>query len=277
MIIKLTDTFDKIKKYRAENSSFSIEEWRKYADSISPTLYDKCYSDSKEYDFEKQVLPVINDALYNNFICIEDAHIALNKNINLVQEKANAIFDLNMKVEILYYLGLCNGAGWASKLDGKDTVLLGAEKIAELGWHEEKVLIDLVCHELAHLIHFELRSNIPSLMDDSIWQLYTEGFATRYSQRLYKEGFYHQDQDDRLDFCQSNISDIKCEYLRRLNENENTSDFFGDWNTYRGKSNLGYYLGCEFIRWLQVQYNDREIACMLPDDIKHKLFLFLQK
>ena len=44
---------------------FDIQEWREYISRICPELMSKCENDAKEYDFQKEVLPVINYALDN--------------------------------------------------------------------------------------------------------------------------------------------------------------------------------------------------------------------
>ena len=49
--------------------------------------------------------------------------------------------------------GLCNGAGWATSLDGRDAVLLGIEKIIELNWQDESAMQALIFHEIGHIWH----------------------------------------------------------------------------------------------------------------------------
>ena len=274
-MIRLIDTYPHIVTYKSVNKSFSLETWKDYADSISPFLYEKCYSDASEYDFEEDVAPVLNGMLYNRFERIESAHQTLSGIYQGLPARISALFSGEINIDIVYYLGLCNGAGWATTLGGKKTVLLGAEKIAELGWHEPDTMGDLVCHELAHLIHFELRSDIVEPIKQ-VWQLYSEGFAVRYSQTLYKEGYYHQNQNGWLNFCIGNLPEIKKEYLNRIKSNQSTSDFFGDWNQFMGVSNIGYYLGGEFVRTLGKSLSASEIASLSPEDITKALIRYLE-
>lgn len=276
MNIHVIDTFDQIKGYRENNPAFSIDTYKTYAEGISPSLYKKCYDDAAEYRFERDVLPVLNSALYEHFERIEVAHNSIAEISSFLSEKMSEIFSVDFDVTIVFYLGLCNGAGWATTLDGKNTILLGVEKIAELNWQDKDTMCDLICHEAAHLIHFELRKDMPNPRK-SIWQLYTEGFATRVSQLLYKENFYHQSQNGWLDFCMDNTKRIKNEYLKCLINSENTACFFGDWNTFMGHSNIGYWLGCEFIRNLEKNYTIQEIAVLNADTIEKDLNLFLMK
>lgn len=275
MKIDVIDTYKQIDEYRALNSNFLLETWKDYADSVSPSLYQKCFDDTSEYNFEKDIVPVLNDALHLHFDRVTAAHKSFLNITNALPNRVSKMFDMDLDIKIIFYLGLCNGAGWATVMDGEQAILLGVEKIAELGWHEPDTMGDLICHEAAHLIHFAIRGDMAK-PDKAVWQLYTEGFATRYSQRLYKEGFYHQNQDGWLDFCAKNIAAIKAKYLTRLKNSKSTGDFFGDWNSVMGKSNLGYYLGCEFIRYLETSLNPSEIACLPWEEIATKLHSFLE-
>ena len=106
--------------------------WRKYAGEISKELPSKCENDAKEYDFDKAILPVFEAALSEekldfvsrNFQTVIDT---LNNNLS-------KLFDTEPDINIILYHGLSIGAGWATTLDGKNTVLLGIEKIIELDW-----------------------------------------------------------------------------------------------------------------------------------------------
>ena len=274
MNIQIVDTFNQIKEYKENNSRFSLEAYKVYASQISPSLYKKCFDDVSKYNLDTDVIPVIHDALYEHFDRIETAHKSITRISPLLSEKISKLFNIPLDIIIIFYLGLCNGAGWATTLDGKNVILSGAEKIAELEWHNEDTISDLICHEAAHLIHFELRRNLPKPCE-SIWQIYAEGFATRVSHLLYKEGFYHQNQNGWLEFCQRNTEIIKKEYWKHLINAENVSCFFGDWNTFMDHSNLGYYLGCEFIRELEKRYTIQNIALLSANEIEKELMLFL--
>ena len=48
---------------------------------------------------------------------------------------------------VLFYLGLCDSAGYATTLAEKPAVLLGVEKIIELGWCDENAMKGLLYHE----------------------------------------------------------------------------------------------------------------------------------
>lgn len=260
--MKIINTCEEIKATFVDG--FNIDLWRKYAKEISNELPSKCENDAKGYDFEKEVLPVLNLALNNEKIEF------VNKNfqsvIKTLNSNLNKLFDKEPDINIVLYLGLCNGAGWATTLDGKNTVLLGIEKIIELGWGDETNMRALILHEIGHLWH-KLNGNlhIPEYTKrrKGIAQLYCEGVAMVCEHILCGDDeFYHQDKNGWLNWCYENENDIKKEYLRRLNEKESVQDFFGDWCSYNGRSDVGYFLGCRFVRFLMKANSLKEIANM---------------
>ena len=260
--MNIINTCDKIKSLFS--GGFDITVWRKYAGGISKELPSKCENDAKSYDFNKEVLPVLESALDEEKIDF------VSKNFQAVIETLNnnltKLFDTEPDINIFLYLGLCNGAGWATTLDGKNTVLLGIEKIIELDWGDEKNLRALILHEIGHLWH---KMNGKLYLPDftkrrkAIQQLYQEGVAMVCEHILCGDNdFWHQDKDGWLDWCRENEAEIKKEYLRRLDANENVQDFFGDWCSYNGYSDVGYYLGCRFVEYLMKNKSLKEIANM---------------
>ena len=261
MTMKIINTCDKIKSVFADG--FSIDLWRKYAEEISQELPSKCENDAKEYDFNKDVLPVLEAALNEEKIDFVSGNFQ--KVIDTLNDNLSKLFDTEPDIKIILYLGLCNGAGWATTLDGKDTVLLGIEKIIELDWGDETNIRALILHEIGHLWH---KMNGHLYISDftkrrkAVQQLYQEGVAMVCEQILCGAEFYHQDKDGWLSWCLENENDIKREYLRRLDEKEQVQDFFGDWCSYKGHSDVGYFLGCRFVRHLMNSYSLKEIANM---------------
>ena len=260
--MKIINTCDKIKSVFADG--FSIDLWRKYAEKISKELPSKCENDAKEYDFKKAVLPVVEAALNSDKIDF------VSKNFQTVVDTLNAnlskLFDTEPDINIVLYLGLCNGAGWATALDGRNTILLGIEKIIELDWGDETNMRALILHEIGHLWH-KLNGNlyIPDFTKrrKAVQQLYQEGVAMVCEHILCgDDNFYHQNKNGWLDWCRENETEIKREYLRRMNKRESVQDFFGDWCSYNGYSDVGYYLGCRFVEHLMKKYTLKEIAAM---------------
>ena len=258
----IINTCDKIKT--TFKNGFNIDLWRKYAEGISKELPTKCENDAKGYNFEKEVLPVVESALSEEKIDF------ISRNFKLVIDTLNnnltKLFEKEPDINIILYLGLCNGAGWATTLDNKNTVLLGIEKIIELNWCDEQNLSGLILHEIGHLWH-KLNGNFNlsgfTKRKKSIEQLYCEGVAMVCEQILCgDDGFYHQDKNGWLNWCYENENDIKREFLNRLDKGESVQDFFGDWHLYKGYSDVGYFLGSQFIRYLMKTHSLKEIANM---------------
>ncbi len=258
--MNIINTCDKIKTHFP--NGFDMPVWRRYASEISKELPSKCENDAKEYDFNKDVLPVLEEALNEEKIDF------VSKNFQIVIDTLNAnltnLFDTEPDINIVLYLGLCNGAGWATTLDGKNTVLLGIEKIIELDWGDETNMRALILHEIGHLWH-KLNGNLYirdfTKRRKAIQQLYQEGVAMVCEHILCGDDeFYHQDKDGWLDWCRENETEIKKEYLRRLDEKISVQDFFGDWCSYDGHSDVGYFLGCRFVRYLMKKHSLKDVA-----------------
>ena len=100
-------------------NGFNMSVWRKYAGEISKELPSKCENDAKNYDFEKEILPVLESALNKEKLDF------VSKNFQIVVDTLNSnltkLFDTEPDINIILYLGLCNGAGWATTRDGKNT------------------------------------------------------------------------------------------------------------------------------------------------------------
>ncbi len=260
--MKIINTCDKIKSVFTDG--FDIKLWRKYAEEISQELPSKCEKDAKEYDFNKSVLPVLEAALNEEKIDFVSRNFQLV--IDTLNDNLTKLFDNEPDINIVLYLGLCNGAGWATTLDGKNTVLLGVEKIIELNWGDETNMRALILHEIGHLWH-KLNGNLHiseyTKRRKGIAQLYCEGVAMVCEHILCGDNdFYHQDKDGWLSWCYKNDNQIKREYIRRLDKKESVQDFFGDWCSYNGHSDVGYFLGCRFIEHLMKTHSLKEIANM---------------
>ncbi len=235
---------------------------------ISKELSNKVKRDIKDYNYRKDILPVIETALKSRGK-LKQAHesfIAVSDNIKY---KFKELFEEDLDLDIILYLGLCNGAGWATSLHNKNVVLLGIEKIIELDWCDEEDMFALIAHEIGHIWHktkggcFGKQKNIS---EKSLFQLYSEGVAMLFEQLLCgDENYYHQNQEGWIDWCENNLIELKREYLLRITNSESVQDFFGDWNSYKGHSDVGYFIGCKFVRFLLKKYSLTEMLCMEMD------------
>ncbi len=264
--MRVINTYDEILSLiKNTDGRFSKDLWVKYAEDIAHGLSGKCLDDIKAYDFSRDVLPVIENAVRNKDKMKEaqDSFICATRGL---EERFTQIFSTDLPVDIILYLGLCNGAGWATALNGKPMVLLGIEKLVELDWCDKVKMQTLIYHELGHIWHSQVnasRVNALSASEKSIWQLYQEGIAMYCEQKLTGDfSFYRQNRNDWLSWCDSNKEELFAEFKRRIDTNESTQDFFGDWNNYKGFTDVGYYLGCELIKSIADKYTLIEMANM---------------
>lgn len=230
---------------------FQLPLWKTYAGGVSPSLPGKILSDIAGYDFRTQILPVVQGAL-NAPARMAQAHLSFVRALSFLSGRFRPVLGEEPDVDILLYFGLCSGAGWATRLDGRPAVLLGLEKIVELGWEGEGDMAGLLAHEIGHLWHQSClgeAADAPEGPDKSVWPLWEEGLAMVCEQELCgRPGLFHQDKDGWLDWCRENRRALHREYLRRALCGESVQDFFGDWVQYRGHSDIGYFLGCDFVR-----------------------------
>lgn len=260
--MRIINTFDTISSCFIDDQ-FDLEAWRKYTKTFSCELSEKCEQDSEQYDFKKEVVPVVNDVFRKKgAACQANASfLAVTKQLS---RNTHRLFQNEMDMDIILYLGLCNGAGWATTLDGRDAVLLGIEKIIELNWQSESSMQALLFHELGHIWHKTYGVFHPETHtagENTLVQLYQEGIAMVCEQILCQNDcYYHQNQEGWLEWCTANQAEIKQEYLYRIDHNISAQGFFGDWCQFKGHSDVGYYLGCEFIKYLQQKYSLVEIA-----------------
>lgn len=259
--------------------TFSLAAWRAYARTISAALPELVETDIADYDFERDVLPVL-ELFYNSPEKAAQAHASFQKLTAGLPERLEAALGCTVDAVLVFYLGLCCAAGWATELDGRPAVLLGAEKIVELDWGGERDMIGLVYHELGHLWHFQVRTapawgETPK--DKALWQLYTEGVAMHAEHLLCSDpDFYHQDRNGWLGWCRANRTRLFAEYKRRVDAGESIQDFFGDWCAFEGRSDVGYYLGAELIRTFAAEENLEALANLSRAAVEERLAVLAQ-
>lgn len=261
------------------DGQFKMLAWDKYVEKNYLNINQICKEDIKNYDFDSDVLPVLNNVLKSSekLTVLNNSFAAC---VDVLSNDLSQLFPKEIDLDIILYLGLCNGAGWATTVDERNVILLGIEKIIELDWQDEVMMKSLIFHEIGHVWHNACGNLNPqgsTQNDQSLVQLYQEGVAMRCEQLLIKnENFYHQDKNGWLAWCNSNLSSITQEYQRRIKKSESTQDFFGDWCNYKGYSDVGYYLGCEFIKYLENQHTLSQIINLNIIELKN-LFSSFEK
>lgn len=242
-----------------ESGQFNIDYWKSYIDSNMHQIKDLCLDDVDEcikagLSWEDDYLPVLN-AVYQNINKCDEIRNTFYKITNDLNDVIYKKFNKTLDVDIILYLGLCNGAGWVTKVNGRTTVLLGIEKILELNWGGIDAMNGLILHELGHAYQDQygiLHREFDSLKDHFLWQLFTEGIAMVFEQQLIDDkNFYHQDTNGWKDWCSKNIKLIRSSFNNDLDTmTENNQRYFGDWVKFEGYGDTGYYLGTQFIRYI---------------------------
>ena len=274
-MIKVIDTYEQINTV-FENESFNLEKWEGYINAIyqnSADIYKKDleeYLNSGDYVFEKDFLPILNavnnhpqlETLYNSFCKVTDG----------LNEKIIESFGKEIDVDIVLYVGLCNGAGWVTAINGITVILLGIEKILELNWYDENSMYGLIYHELGHVYHKQY-GMFNQYSDDNkkafVWQLFVEGIAMYFEQVLVKDfDYFHQDKNGWKAWCDSHFQQILAEFnadlptMTRVNQR-----YFGDWVNYSGYGDVGYYLGTRFVQELCNKFSLEQLVKMTIDDV----------
>ena len=108
-----------------------MEYWENYANAISPGLAAKLKEDIADYNFQKDVLPLLNNVAHH-FPELEIAHQSFLSLTDGLAEKIQDTLQTNFNGSIIFYLGLCNGAGWATELDGNPVILLGVVLVSQI-------------------------------------------------------------------------------------------------------------------------------------------------
>ncbi|MGI5885342.1 MAG: hypothetical protein ACOX83_10345 [Candidatus Spyradocola sp.] len=256
-----------------------LPAWRAYAAALSPALPSLCEADAAQYDWAREVLPVVRAALAQpeRLRALEAAFL---RAADRLRERAPLLFGGEPDLLVLLYVGLCSGAGWATRLAETDAVLLGAEKILELGWEGDRDLQGLLFHEIGHIWHARRTPPVSAPSGPrqrAVLQLFREGVAMACEQFLCKDpAFFNQDKDGWLDRCRARDAELRQEFLRRLTEGRDVQPFFGDWTSLDGLSDAGYYLGARFLQSLQADLPLAEAAILPYPEVEHALLRFLR-
>ncbi len=262
-----------------ENGHFCIEKWEQYMDKWIPGAKEKCIADmqrclSDGYLWETDFLPVLDFVQNNPSKCKEVTNAFLYVTDHL-DEKIEKVFGKTVDADIVLYLGLCNGAGWVTEIEGKSTILLGVEKILELGWQGIDDMTGLIIHECGHLYHKQYGSSkteVKSPEDPLLWQLFSEGVAMVFEQEVIgDEEYFHQDKNGWKSWCDKHAEHIKQSFCCDLKTmTPETQRYFGDWVNFEGYADTGYYLGAQFVRYMLRQDSFDGIIQYDLDTVKEK-------
>ena len=282
-MIHIVDTYHQINSL-FENGMFVYEKWERYINSVYPQVASFFIDDlnaclnSGNYVYERDVLPILCAA--PDHPALEALHTSFCKITEGLHENVINCFGRELDIDIVLYVGLCNGAGWVTHINGREVILLGIEKILELNWYDEDSMRGLIYHELGHAYHKKYGSFCQQIEDRSrrfIWQLFTEGIAMYFEQVLVRDlRYYHQDKNGWLTWCEEHFQQIASDFSQDLPTMTATDQrYFGDWVRYQGKEDVGYYLGARFIHHLRHKYDLEELIKMNIDGVHQEYLLFI--
>ena len=263
----------------AEPLKRQIEVCQEFYGTRFPELLEKQLQDyaSQGLDWHKIAEGRIFPHLEGWMPRMRQAHRGLRRLCGPVYERAVRVLGVNLDVIFVIYVGLGCGAGWATRYQGKPACLFGLESIAECGWHTPDKLEGLIAHELGHLVHAAWRGvdELQGFEQDEPWfQLYGEGFAQRCEHIILGRESWHPAQDEGwLPWCQEHRAELTEAFYQRAVAGQSIREFFGSWFEFQGKRQTGYFLGHEFIRWLQRErgLGLQEIARLSLEEIRSQM------
>lgn len=253
---------------------FDLTRWEDYINAIYPdsaALFredvDACLAGGA-FTFEDNFLPVIQNVYQNPRL--DTLRASFSAVTDGLEERITGQFGQGLDADLTLYLGLCNGAGWVTRLAGRDVVLLGIEKILELNWQGPEAMAGLVYHELGHIYHRRhgaLDQGPEEGPEGFIWQLFTEGAAMCFEQDLVGDSrWFHQDSGGWLAWCEAHFPQILADFDRDLSAmTRQNQRYFGDWCRYHGRGDTGYYLGARFVRRLLERFTFQRVIALMPE------------
>ncbi len=284
--MEIIDTFPHIMA-AYDGTAFHFERWKSYIDRALPNVSSLFVSDMEKslatgnVSWERDYLPVLN-AVQVQEEQRKRAHDSFCSATENLERTLYDRFGKSLDVDIVFYLGLCNGAGWVTEWNGRKAVFLGIEKIIELDWCGQDDMYGLIYHELGHVYQWQygiLDRSFDNDADRFLWQLFTEGIAMYFEQVLVGDpNYFHQDKAGWKKWCGEHLERIKSDFDRDLKTmNFSNQRYFGDWVSYNGYGDVGYYLGCMFVRYILAayQYQLDEIISFDIDTVKKYYHKFI--
>lgn len=281
-MIKIVDTTKDFLNYYLKNYNKKKKYiiWDEFYSERYNEYYKKIIEDIKKQNLNINDLFVLNglDFIKNSKIFHEISNNIINSS-KIVESKIKKFIDFDKDIIIFIYLGFCISAGWATILGENFVIIFDLLKIKELKWTNLNKTCGLVSHEISHIIHMYLRGDIEKFENnqDPYFLIYIEGFAQWFGEKLTNENIWYPFNESDLDWCQKNLNFLKKEFLIRVENNLKTLDFFGDWFDIKGKRMTGYFLGYNFIKFLENFLDVYSIIKLSDDKIKKYLLNFLKE
>ena len=266
-----------------DESGYSYVRWKEYIDSSLPGLFPILSEDAKsalnaDGASEEELLRVLNGMIKNREQ-LNAAHDSFSYVAKNLDGTIRGRFGKGLDAVVVFYLGLCNGAGWVTEYRGNTAILLVMEKITELNWCSVRDMRGLICHELGHVYQKQygvLNRNFDKNEDKLLWQLFTEGVAMCFEQIVVGDpDFYHQDVNGWKAWCDGRFEQIKADFARDLRTmTPKNQRYFGDRVSYDGRGDVGYYLGCRFVREILKRHDFDKIISFDIDKVREQFERF---
>ena len=99
-----------------------------------------------------------------------------------------------------------------------------------------------------------------------------------FEQVLVKDfNYYHQDKMGWLEWCDNHFQQILEDFHSDLpTMTRSNQKYFGDWVSYNGRGDVGYYLGTKFVQWLRSKYDFEQLIEAKIDDIYREYLTFAE-
>lgn len=282
---KILDTFNDFVKYwtiaSQKNTAQKLRLWQDVYMSKYPELLEKQIRNYEKEGFDWREIAVgkVFPRLNGYFPLMQEARENLLRICGSTYERTVRLLGINFPIFFVIYVGIGCGAGWATQYKAYPACLLGLEQIAKLGWHTKEKLKSLLAHEIGHLVHMTWRGGIEkseTCEEDPLFILYSEGFAKRCEYFILgKEAWNEANNENWVTWCKEHKRRLAKEYLYRTDSKKPVNDFFGDWLNIQGKKQTGYFLGWNFVLWLEKNHDLRDIATFPFEKVKEKARRYL--
>lgn len=87
--------------------------------------------------------------------------------------------------------------------------------------------------------------------------------------------FFHQDNHGWLEWCKNHEDEIKEDFQKDLETmSSGNQRYFGDWVSYQGHQDVGYYLGAIFVQFLTKEHSFDELISFDLNQVSKSFYLF---
>jgi hypothetical protein len=280
--LEILDTFPAFERYwrrvRSEPIRVQIDRWQHEYLAPWPELLEKLqrnYTD-QGVDWRRIARTRIFPQLPNLLPRIRRLHRRLREGLPTAWSRSKKVLRIDFPVQVVIYVGIGVGAGWATRYAGRPACLFGLENAAEMVSGRDPGTSGAVSHEIAHLAHAEWRRRRGrdglGEARGPYWQLYVEGFATECERRIDPPEEFHlrTGKADWLPWCERHRGWLAARFLRQVRNRRPVREYFGSWYKVQGQIESGYYLGQQVVHeWLRAS-SLQEVALLPAPEVRRR-------